>query len=75
VRARSSGAVRMRLMRREKRRKIERLKRHVDKTWAEKMSFVDPSVDAQRTRTHQAEHLPYLFSSKARDESEDEDCD
>jgi len=75
VRARSSAAIRMRLMRREKRRKIERLKRQVDKTWAEKMSFVDLSVDARRTRTYQ--HLPYLFStgSKANDESDDEDSD
>ncbi len=37
------------------------------------MSFMDLSVDAQRTRTHQ--HLPYLFSSKMGDESEYEDSD
>jgi hypothetical protein len=71
VRARSSGAIRMRLMRREKKRKIERIKRQVDKTWGEKMSHVD--LNARHARTYQ--HLPYLFSGKATHDSEDEDSE
>jgi hypothetical protein len=58
VRHRSSSMVRMRLMRREKKRKIDRLRREIDASWPGSMHYLDSSLAVSTT----ARHLPYLFS-------------
>ena len=64
----------MRLMRREKKRKVDRLRKEIDASWTDSMRYLDSSLAVSTT----ARHLPYLFSrseSAQHDESSAEEDD